>query len=85
MRSFRIKISNIEIINETKDVMDPFIRFIIGGSFFTQIRKKGNDDIYVNQGTLGIIHNTEVTKFLEGGLSSIYEREINTIYYGSYF
>ena len=85
MRSFRVRISNIEIVNETKNVMDPFIRFIIGGSFFTQIKKRGDADIYENYGSLGIIQNTEVVKFLEGGLSRIYEREIHTVYDASYF
>jgi len=45
LRQFKIKISNIEIINEKKEVIDPFIRFIIGGTFFTQIKKRGKDDI----------------------------------------
>ena len=35
MRSFRVRISNIEVVNETKEVLDPFIRFIIGGNYFT--------------------------------------------------
>lgn len=47
LRSFRVKISNIEIVNETKEVIDPFIRFIIGGSFFTEIKKRGSDKIYL--------------------------------------
>ena len=44
LRQFRVKISNIEIVNETKEVIDPFIRFIIGGSYFIEIKKKGKDE-----------------------------------------
>lgn len=48
MRSFRVKITNIEITNNSKEVIDPFIRFIIGGSFFTEIKKRGsNSSVYV--------------------------------------
>lgn len=85
MRSFRVRISGIEVVNETKEVMDPFIRFIIGGNFFTQIKKRGNDDVYISQGTLGTIHNTDAANFLEGGMSQVLEREISTIYHASYF
>ena len=47
-----------------------FIRFIFGGSYFTEIKKRGKDDtIYINQGELGIIHMTDVAAFLEGGQS----------------
>ena len=44
LRGFRVKISNIEIINETKEVIDPFLRFIIGGSYFIELKKRGADD-----------------------------------------
>jgi len=47
LRQFRVKISNIEITNEKKEVIDPFIRFIIGGTYFTQIKKRGKDDVYL--------------------------------------
>jgi hypothetical protein len=81
-----VKISNIEIINETKEVIDPFLRFIIGGSYFIELKKRGADDIiYIPQGKLGIIHMTDVAKFLEGNQSRIFEREIFTNYTSSYF
>ena len=81
-----MKISNIEIVNETKEVIDPFIRFIIGGSYFIELKKRGKDEtIYIPQGKLGIIHMTDVAKFLEGGQSQIFEREIFTNYTSSYF
>lgn len=86
VRSFRVKISNIEIANNTKEVFDPFIRFIIGGSFFTEIRKKGKDEtVYVPQGELGIIHLTDVANFLEPGANQMLERTIETVYDASYF
>lgn len=86
LRQFRVKISNVEIVNETKEVIDPFIRFIIGGSYFIEIKKKGGDEtVYLPQGELGIIHMTDVAKFLEGNQSRIFEREINTVYTASYF
>ena len=51
LRTFRVRISNVEIINETKEVMDPFIRFIFGGSFFTELKKRGKDNtIHIHQG-----------------------------------
>jgi len=86
LRQFRVKISNVEIVNETKEVIDPFIRFIIGGSYFIEIKKEGGDEtVYLPQGELGIIHMTDVAKFLEGNQSRIFEREINTVYTASYF
>ena len=62
-----MKITNIEIVNESKDVLDPFIRFIIGGNHFVLVRKKGSSNVYIPHGHIGIIHCTDVTKFLEGG------------------
>jgi hypothetical protein len=44
LRSFKVRISNIEIVNETKEVIDPFLRFIIGGSYFVEIKKRGAED-----------------------------------------
>ena len=85
LRQFRVKISNIEMVNETKEVLDPFMRFIIGGSYFVEVKKKGLDTIYIPQGKLGIIHMTDMVKFLEGNASAIFEREIITIYQASYF
>jgi hypothetical protein len=85
LRQFRVKISNIEIVNETKEVIDPFIRFIIGGTYFVEIKKRGSDTIYLPQGKLGIIHCTDVVKFLEGSQSRLFTREIITVYTSSYF
>ena len=49
LRTFRVKISNIEITNETKEVLDPFLRIIFGGGFFTELKKKGKDEtIYIH-------------------------------------
>ena len=68
LRQFKVRISNIEITNERKEVIDPFVRFIIGGSFFTQIKKRGKDALtYLPQGDLGIVHTTDVANFLEAG------------------
>ena len=68
MRNFKVKISNIEITNNTKEVFDPFIRFIFGGSFFTEIKKRGKDSsVYLPQGQYGLIHYTDVANFLESG------------------
>jgi len=53
-------------VNETKEVIDPFLRFIIGGSFFIEVKNRGDDKVYIPQGGLGIIHSTDVVKFLEG-------------------
>ena len=66
LRQFRIKISNIQITNERKEVMDPFLRFIIGGDYFTQIKRRGKEEIQLHYGTLGKVHTTGVIKFLEG-------------------
>lgn len=86
LRQFRVKISNIEIANETKQVIDPFIRFLIGGNFFIEIKKRGKDEtIYLPQGELGIVHSTDVTKFVEGNEFRLYENTIETIYMASYF
>ena len=38
LRQFKVKISNIELVNETKEVIDPFIRFLIGGTFFIEVK-----------------------------------------------
>ena len=85
-RMFQVKISNIEIVNERKEVIDPFLRFIIGGSFFTLVKKRGKDDIiYIPTGELGIVHSTDVAKFLEGGQSALFERVISTVYTASFF
>ena len=67
LRQFRVKISNIEITNEKKEVIDPFIRFIIGGNHYTHIKKRGKEDVVLHYGEMGIIHTTDVIKFLEGG------------------
>jgi hypothetical protein len=85
LRQFRIKISNIELVNEKKEVIDPFIRFIIGGTFFTQIKKRGKDEIQIPQGELGIVHTTDVIKFLEGGNARFFTKQIQTVYTASYF
>lgn len=86
LRTFRVRISNVEIINETKEVMDPFIRFIFGGSFFTELKKRGKDNtIHIHQGELGIIHMTDVANFLEGGQAQLFERVIETNYTATYF
>jgi len=31
-------------VNETKEVIDPFVRFIIGGDHFVLIKKRGKDE-----------------------------------------
>jgi hypothetical protein len=50
------------------------------------LKKRGAEEtIYIPQGQLGIIHMTDVAKFLEGGQSRIFEREIRTNYTSSYF
>jgi hypothetical protein len=86
LRQFRVKIENIEIVNETKEVLDPFLRFIIGGNYFIEIKKRGKDEvIYHPQGDIGIIHLTDVCRFLEGNAFNLFEREIRTIYTASYF
>ena len=86
LRQFKVRISNIEIVNERKDVIDPFVRFIIGGSFFIQVKKRGKDaTTYLPQGDLGIVHTTDVANFLESGQSKIYERVITTVYVASLF
>jgi hypothetical protein len=66
LRQFRIKISNIEITNDRKEVIDPFIRFIIGGDYYTLIKKRGKEDIVLHYGELGKVHTTDVIKFVEG-------------------
>ena len=86
LRQFRVKISNIEIINETKQVIDPFIRFIIGGNFFIEVKKRGKDEvIYLPQGDLGIVHSTDVINFVEGSEFRLFDNVIQTIYMASYF
>jgi hypothetical protein len=47
LRQFQVKISNIEITNETKEVIDPFIRFIIGGTYFIEIKKRGSETLFL--------------------------------------
>jgi hypothetical protein len=34
---------------------------------------------------MGIVHSTDVVKFLEGNQSRLFEREIVTVYTASYF
>ena len=86
LRQFRVKISNIEIVNETRKVIDPFIRFQIGGTYFVEIKKRGkNDTFYLPQGELGIVHSTDVVNFVESNESRQYENIIETIYMASYF
>ena len=55
LRQFRVRISNIEITNESKEVIDPFVRFIIGGDHFTEIKKRGKEELYIRYGNPGII------------------------------
>ena len=43
LRRFWVTISNIEIVNESSDVVDPFIRFMIGGDYFIELKKRGSD------------------------------------------
>ena len=51
LRQFRVIISNIEITNQSKEVFDPFIRFIIGGSYIIELKKRGKDEtIMIPQG-----------------------------------
>ena len=48
LRQFRVVIQNIEITNQSKEVFDPFIRFIIGGSYIIELKKRGKDEnIYI--------------------------------------
>lgn len=80
-----MSISNIEIVNESGEVLDPFIRFIVGGSYFIELKKRGGSNNYIPQGKLGKIHVTDVIKFLEGAQHKMFSREIKTIYEASYF
>jgi len=67
-------------------VIDPFMRFLIGGDFFIEVKNKGKDQkVYLPQGTLGIVHMTDVAKFLEPNDSRLFDRVIETIYTASYF
>lgn len=73
-------------MNETKEVIDPFIRFLIGGSYFVEVKKRGKDEVvYLHQGHMGIVHTTDVTKFVEGNEYRLYDNVITTIYAASYF
>lgn len=86
LRQFKFKIENIEIVNETKEVIDPFIRFLIGGTFFIEMKKRGKDEVvYLPQGEMGIVHTTDVAKFVEGNDYRLYDNLIETIYQASYF
>jgi hypothetical protein len=80
-----VRISNIEIINETKDALDPFIRFIVGGSFYILIKNRGKNEVHEKKGKMGVVHTTEVCKFLEPGDSRFLNRRIETFYSASYF
>jgi hypothetical protein len=85
IRRFAVHLSNIEIINQSSDVIDPFVRFIIGGDFFIELKKRGDSFIHVKQGELGLVHMTNWIKFLESGERKLFSREIRTIYEASFF
>ena len=66
--------------------MDPFIRVIIGGSYYQEIRSRNGFQSFDNLGKIGVMHNTDVIKFLEPGQSKFCRRRpIETIYEASYF
>lgn len=65
LRQFKVTITNIEVINESKQVMEPFIRLVIGGNQFIEIKNRGRNEIYMKHGEMGIVHTTDVIKFLE--------------------
>ena len=80
------KISNIEILNETKEVIDASIRFIIGCSYFIELKKKSADEtLCIPQRKMGIIHIIDQLIFIEGGQSSLFIYEVNTIYTANLF
>lgn len=85
LRQFKVKITNIEVINESKSVMDPFIRIIIGGTYFIQIKNRGQNVVYEKQGFRGVSHVTDVITFLEPNDSRFCQRAIDTMYDASYF
>ena len=88
IRQWRVSITNIEIVNETAEPFDPFIRFIIGGDYYVNLKKKGGDYIKIPTGQMGKVFCTECINFLEAGDSKMLElpsSSICTTIYASYF
>ena len=86
IRRWDVKITNISLENLFKDPYDPFVEFVIGGSFkiIQKPSKKGKmENVYT--GTLGYTQKTEVLKNLESKDMRLIESRVHCEYHGSYF
>ena len=67
MRRWRVVIQDIEIVNQTSNIINPFVKFIIGGNFFIDIKKMSAKDVFLPQGTKGVAMFTDKISYLDAG------------------
>eukprot|EP00347_Sterkiella_histriomuscorum_P007723 403347806 len=85
LRRWKVHIFQIEIQNTSGAIIDPFIQFIIGGTFYIEIKKANGKEQNNSLGEYGIIYQTDVLKFLEPNDSKFFTVEIDTELRASYF
>jgi len=40
-------IQDIEIVNQTTKILNPFVKFIVGGDYFIDIKKLGSTNVHL--------------------------------------
>ena len=65
VRRWRVVIQDIECINQTKDIINPFVKFIFGGDFYVDIKKMKSGNKYLPKGTKGISQFTDKINYLD--------------------
>lgn len=69
MRRWRVIIEDIEITNQTPNIINPFIKFIVGGDYRIYIKKLKSGNKYLPEGTKGISQFTDKINYLDAGAS----------------
>ena len=86
VRRWRMVIEDIEITNKTSRLMNPFIRFTIGGDYYVDIKELANKSkIYLPHGEKGVVQMTHVLRYLEPGMTEVFSSVIESSIQSSYF
>ena len=85
MRRWRVIIEDIEITNQTPNIINPFIKFIVGGDYRIYIKKLKSGNKYLPEGTKGISQFTDKINYLDAGASQHFGNRFEMLYEASYF
>ena len=85
IRRWRVRISEIEILNTARKTFSPFVQFIVGGTYCITYKKTGSKTVKEEVGEMGQPFSTDVVTDLmnqeTGSYSTLIDTELRASYY----